>query len=270
MTVRDIEARLADAGIDSAHSEAMLLLSRYSGKSYASLLAEPNLSVDSAELESVVRRRCERYPLQYLLGTWEFCGYEFKVTPDTLIPRPDTEILAEKAASFLPKGGKILDLCTGTGCVLAAALKLSGNRRGVAVDLFPAVCEVARENFAALSLDCTVLAGDATTDLFPAGEQFDVITANPPYVTADEMTSLEPELSYEPRTALTDEGDGLSILRKIIELYSRHLTENGVMLLEHGADQSAAVVAIGETNGLTAEVLRDYGGHDRAVLLRRK
>ena len=269
MTVREIEKRLADAGVTEARTEARLIAEYVSGKSAASLLADPSFDVSGERLDEIVARRCERYPLQYLLGEWEFCGLPFTVTPDCLIPRPDSEIIAEKAALLLKKGGRILDLCTGTGCILAAALKLSGNTRGTAVDLFPGVCEVAVKNLSRLGLDCEVITGDATTDLFGEGVTFDVITANPPYVTAEEMTELDPELAYEPETALTDGGDGLSIIEKIIEIYKNHLADGGTMLIEHGASQAADVAAIAEKNGMTSEVLRDYGGHDRVTVIKK-
>ena len=270
MTVREIEKTLAEHGIGEARHEALLIAEYVSGKSAASLLADPSYDVRGERLREIVSQRCGRYPLQYLLGEWEFCGLPFRVTPDCLIPRPDSEIIAEKAASLLPKGGRILDLCTGTGCILAAALKLSGNTRGTAVDLFPAVCEVARTNLSRLGLDCEVITGDATTDLFGGDLKFDVITANPPYVTADEMLTLEPELAHEPAAALTDGGDGLGIIGKIIAVYRYHLTDGGTMLIEHGAAQAEAVGRIAEENGLTHEVLRDYGGHDRVTVMKNK
>lgn len=267
MTLREIEKRLMVSGIDGAMHEALLIAEHFTNKSAALLLAEPDADLGQAVPEDVLRQRCGRYPLQYLLGEWEFCGMPFKLTPDCLIPRPDTEILVEAAVKHLPKGGRILDLCTGTGCVLAAALKLSGNTHGTAVELYPAVAEIARENFARFGLDVRLTVGDATADLFGGAEKFDVITANPPYVTADEMHGLEAELAFEPRTALTDGGDGLSIIREIIRVYGAHLSEGGVMLIEHGASQAAEVAVIARENGLTHSTLRDYGGHDRVAVM---
>ena len=111
---------------------------------------------------------------------------------------------------------------------------------------------------------------DTDRDQFPAETKFDVIAANPPYVTKDEMSGLEPELAHEPRTALTDGGDGLSIIGKIIEIYKNHLAPDGVMIIEHGAAQAEAVAQIACKNGMTSEVIRDYGGHDRAAVMRKK
>lgn len=270
MTLREIEKILAGAGIEAAKHEAMLIAARVSGRSAASLLAEPELLIDDGALVPIVTKRRERYPLQYLLGEWEFCGLDFKVTPDCLIPRADSEILAEEAARRLSHGGRILDLCTGTGCILASALKLSGNTHGYAVELYPAAAEVARENFARHSLTVELTVGDATTDLYGDNEKFDVITANPPYVTAAEMEKLDPEPRFEPRTALTDGGNGLSIIRAIIKIYRSHLADGGVMLIEHGAYQSAAVGAIADEYAMDHETLRDYGGHDRVAVLTRR
>ncbi len=267
MTVREIEKRLSNAGIDEAAYEARLIGSHFSGKSTARLLAEPDTDISGNEVETFVRRRCERYPLQYLFGEWEFSGMTFALTEDCLIPRADSEILAEAAARRLKKGGAVLDLCTGTGCILAAVLKLSGNTRGTAVELYPKTAEVARKNLARLGFDCEVITGDATTDLFPPGTKFDVITANPPYVTADEMKTLDAELYFEPRTALTDGGDGLSIIRDIIKSYRNHLADGGVMLIEHGAEQAEAVREIARENGMESETLKDYGGHDRVAVI---
>ena len=270
MTLREIEKELGSYGIVSAKSEALIIACHVSGLSPAHVYADSAHDYSGFLLENILKKRKDRYPLQYMIGEWEFCGLPFRVTPDCLIPRPDSEILAEKAASLLPQGGSILDLCTGTGCILAAALRLSGNTRGTAVDLFPAVCEVARKNFEDLSLSCEVITGDVTTDLFPSDVRFDIITANPPYVTADEMISLEPELSFEPAAALTDGGDGLSIIRKIIEIYSRHLSDGGTMLIEHGYRQADAVSAIAGANGMEAETVKDYGGNDRVSVMKKK
>lgn len=271
MTVSEITAILRDAGIEEAHHEALLIMEYYSGKSRAYLMADKDFDFCSDEMAQALTRRSERYPLQYIFGQWEFCGLPFTVNESCLIPRPDTEVIVEKAVKLLPKGGTLLDLCTGTGCILAATLKLSGNTRGVAVELFPETAEVARKNFHALGLnEVRLIEGDATTDLFSDDVKFDLITANPPYVTAAEMNGLEIELSFEPSHALTDGGDGLSILKKIIEIYRHHLTPTGAMLLEHGASQGESIRALAEANHMTYEKILDYGGHTRGAVLRNK
>ena len=272
MTVRDITRILTDAGIDpaDARSEARLLVSHFTGKPVSCLLAHPDEDFASPDLISAVEKRAGRYPLQYIVGTWEFYGLPFAVNEHTLIPRPDTELIAESAIRHTPADGRILDLCTGSGCIAAAILANVPAARGTAVDLYPETLRAAEENLKNLGLSdrCAVLCGDAMTDLFDPSVTFDVIVSNPPYVTADEMNELEPELSFEPSHALTDGGDGLSILGKIIAIYKNHLAPAGVMILEHGWKQSDAIRAIAEKNGMTHEKIMDYGGNIRGAILK--
>ena len=271
MTVRDIARLLTDAGIDPADArlEARLLVSHFTGKSASYLLANPMEDFADPALAEAAEKRCRRYPLQYILGTWEFYGLPFAVSEHTLIPRPDTELIAEAAIRACPEHGRILDLCTGSGCIAAALLANVPTARGFAVDLYPETLRAAEENLNNLGLSerCTCLCGDAATNLFEDDMTFDVIVSNPPYVTVDEMSGLEPELAYEPAHALTDGGDGLSILKKIIEIYRHHLAPGGVMILEHGWKQSDAVCAFAETCGMIPEIIKDYGGNIRGARL---
>lgn len=272
MTVRDIIRLLTEAGIDpaDARSEARLLVTHFTGKPASYLLVHPDEDFASPALTAAAEKRAGRYPLQYIVGTWEFYGLPFAVNEHTLIPRPDTELIAEAAIRHTPADGRILDLCTGSGCIAAAILANVKTAKGTAVDLYPETLRAAEENLRALGLSdrCATLCGDATSDLFDPSVTFDVIVSNPPYVTADEMNGLEPELAFEPSHALTDGGDGLSILEKIIEIYKNHLAPTGVMILEHGWKQSDAVRAIAEKNGMTHEKIMDYGGNIRGAVLK--
>ncbi len=277
MTIRDLAETLSTAGIDSPLHEALLLAERFTGRSYSSLRAavqeELALSpTDANALWEAVEKRLSRYPLQYILGEWEFMGLTFRVNENCLIPRSDTEILCEYIIKHAPENGKLLDLCTGSGCIAAAVLHHRKDMTGSAVELYPETLATANENFRTTGLSHRIrpVLGDATTDLFPKEELYDVISANPPYVTAEEMATLAPELSAEPAHALTDGGDGLSILKAIIELYSAHLTEDGFMILEHGSTQSAAVLDYATSKGLSAIPLKDYGGNTRAAVIRQK
>lgn len=275
MTIREIAEKLEAAGIESALHEALLLAEKFTGKGYAGLRASVNdeLSVDegqSAALSAAVAKRCTRYPLQYILGEWEFMGLSFDVNETCLIPRSDTEILCEYIIANAPENGKILDLCTGSGCIIAAVLHYRPDMTGAALELYPETLRQAEGNFQKLGLTGRIrtIAGDATTDVLEEKERYDVISANPPYVTAEEMKALEPELSAEPEHALTDGGDGLSILRAIMDCYATHLAPGGFMILEHGATQSEAVLAYARSRGLDAVPLRDYGGNMRAAVIR--
>lgn len=270
MTLPQIAEILTRAGIPDGRFEAGLLISHFTGVSRASMLADPGREYDDEKLASAVEKRAQRYPLQYILGTWEFMGLPFTVNENCLIPRPDTECVTEAAIAALPDGGRVLDLCTGSGCIIASVLHYTKNKTGYAVELYPGTADLARKNIEALGLAsrCTVLTGDASSDLFPETEKFDVIVSNPPYIAKDEMETLEPELDYEPRAALTDESDGLALIEPIIRIYSQHLAQGGVLILEHGWQQSDAVRRIAGTCGLSFDIIRDFGGNVRGAKMR--
>ena len=274
MTAAEITRLLAAAGMepDSARTEARLLIEHFAAVPLSHVLAFPEQDYSSPALENAVRRRAERYPLQYILGEWYFMGLPFSVNESCLIPRPDTETVAEAAIRHLKErhGASLLDLCTGSGCIATAVLHYTGDTTAAAVELDPNTAETARENLRRLNLEdrCRVMTGDAAADLFPPNITFDVITANPPYVAKDEMPFLEPELAFEPRIALTDEDDGLSLTRKIIELYPSHLKPDGLMLLEHSPRQTNAVRQIAESHNLSCTTLFDYHNRPRAAALR--
>lgn len=270
MNLSEIIKTLTDAGINQSDAsfEARTLVSCITGVPQARILADPDRDYDSAELAEAVACRAQRYPLQYIVGEWEFCGLVIKVNETCLIPRADTEIVAERAIGLMPDNGRYLDLCTGSGCIAAAVLEYTKdkNSSGYAVELCHDTADTARGNIASLALDdrCTVVEGDASGDLFP-DETFDIITANPPYVTREEMTCLEPELSFEPRIALTDEKDGLSLIREIVRVYGRKLNPGGRMIIEHGASQAESVERIAAEFGMKYKKLVDFGGNDRAA-----
>lgn len=270
MTLAEIRRKLTDAGIENAFLEAELLVCTIFHLSRAGLYAAPReTDYTHPDLEAAVKKRVERYPLQYILGTWEFCGLEFKVNENCLIPRSDTEVIVEEAVKHLSTGSCLLDLCTGSGCIAAAALHYTRDTTAIAVELYPETAALARENLASLGLAerCKVVTGDATLDLFASSEKFRVIASNPPYVTVSEMQELAPELSYEPSHALTDGGNGLRILSAIVRIYKNHLMPDGVMILEHGWRQAEEVAAIARENGMTYHCLYDYGGNARGAVL---
>ncbi len=278
MTVRQIAACLEKHGLADALWEALLLAEHFTGRSRSLWRADMDTDIPAPALADAVKKRCTRYPLQYILGTWEFMGLPFVVREGCLIPRPDTEILAEAAVdaanAVLRKKGsvRVLDLCTGSGCILASVLHYCPAAVGTAVDLYPDALAVAEENFTRLNLRdrAVLLQGDVRKDIFLKGTDFDLILSNPPYVTADEMTALEPELVHEPATALTDGGDGLSLYEAILQNYLPHLAEAGTIFFEHGAAQSDAVLEMGKACGLAGKALCDYSGHKRCAVLWRE
>jgi len=273
MTLGEASAILEKGGIDSSRWEAGLLIEYFCGVSRAAMLADPLRNYENTELFAAIEKRAARYPLQYILGTWEFCGLEFTVDERCLIPRPDTEVIVEAAVSELglSSGKKFLDLCTGSGCIAAAILSQCSNSSGVAVELDPATASLARDNLSRLGFSdrCPVIVGDAAVDLFSDCEKFDVIVSNPPYISEDEMSALEPELSFEPRIALTDGADGLSLIRQIVSVYLTHLSDGGAIIIEHGWKQSSALCEIAREHSLSHTPIYDYSGNIRGALMKR-
>ena len=182
----------------------------------------------------------------------------------------DSVLLAEFAT--VRSGWQVCDLGCGVGSLLLLLSQRVPNLTRIGVELDPVAADLARRNLADNGLTGTVLTGDLrdADRLFDPEDRFDVIVSNPPYVTAEEMEHLEPELYREPRTALTDEGDGLSLIRAIIGLYPDRLNPGGVLLIEHGWRQAEAVRDMAEHAGLTYAPIRDYGGNTRAAEMRKK
>lgn len=266
--LREIANRLEGAGVEDARYEASVLVEHFEGVSRAAQLASDG-DYSSPELLSAVERRMGREPLQYIIGEWDFMGYTFKVTPDTLIPRADTELLCEFLVEHLPRGGRFADLCTGSGCIPVSALKLREDATAVCAELYPETMKIARLNAERLGVcdRLEFILGDVREDVL-SGE-FDLIVSNPPYVTADEMKEISPEVEKEPPHALTDGGDGLSIIRKIIEIYPLHLKKGGYLAIEFGWKQGEAVRRVAQSFGYDAEILTDCEGRDRVAVIKR-
>lgn len=219
-------------------------------------------------LEAALARYAEGEPLAYLLGEQSFWRYTFKVTPDVLIPRPDTERAVECALANLPRGGRFADLCTGSGCI---AISICGERSdvgGVMVDLSPKALEIAKENARIIGVSdrLTAIEADVLCD-DPLSEPLDLIISNPPYIPGKVIAEY-PSLAYEPQMALDGGDDGLRFYRALIDRYARFLKPDGVFVFEIGYDQRQSVIALAENAGFTCTVTKDYGGNDRVALLR--
>ena len=270
MTYNEICMALANAEIENNRGEASMLICHFCGINQAELLLRRDEDFDSEELAAAVKRRCEHYPLQYILGFWDFCHETYRVTEDTLIPRRDTEKLVELAVKLLPENARFIDLCTGSGCVAISTLAARHDCRAVAVDLFEDTLAVARENAESNGVGDRlgftkndVLSPEFMEEL----GKFDCILSNPPYIETRHIELLDEELSFEPEAALDGGDDGLDFYRSIIGGYTKYLNEGGVMLLEIGCDQAKAVSAIAGKNGYRCEVYKDYGGNDRVAYL---
>ena len=269
MTLREITSLLATAGIENPRHEAMLLAEHFCRIQRSRLVIMQDEELHCPTLESAARRRAERYPLQYLLGTWTFLGDDYEVSENCLIPRPETEELAMLALRSLPRGGRMADLCSGSGCIGVSVIKRRVDCTCTAVEKYAETMEMTKRNarLHGVAERMNFLCADVTKDVL--GGLYDVIVSNPPYVTAEEMDGLETELSYEPRHALTDGGNGLSIIEAELRLCPAHLAPGGTLAIEIGSGQGAAVSEIARSLGLSGEIVSDYSGRDRFFVYRR-
>ena len=260
-------ALLAAAGVDNPRLDARLLLGQAYGLSREALLRDPGRSVDPAPFDALLARRAAREPLALILGHQEFWSLPFAVSPATLIPRADSETVIEAALAAVPdREGvrRVLDLGTGTGCLLLAALTEFPAAWGVGVDRAPEAAALAARNAAALGLSgrAAFLCGDWNAAL---SGRFDLVLSNPPYIPGGDIAGLMPEVArYEPVRALDGGADGLDAYRRILAALPRLLAPGGVAVLEVGAGQAEPVAALA---GRAVAVRADLGGIPRAVVV---
>lgn len=261
---------LAEAGVEEASLDARLLLEYICGTDRNTLLVHGDREVDAQErqaYEEVIARRSRRIPLQQITGRQEFMGLTFQINEHVLVPRQDTEILVEEVLRELQDGMKVLDLCTGSGCILISLLHYSNYCQGVGTDISRDALEVARRNGAAL-LRAEKEYAFVESDLFERVEgRYDVIVSNPPYIRREEIDGLMPEVrDHEPRLALNGGEDGLDFYRRIAAESPGHLNGGGRLYLEIGCDQGDAVQELLLQQGFReVNVVQDYAGLDRVV-----
>jgi len=230
------------------------------------LITQSERRLDQAEsdaLKALFARRLRGEPIAYIVGLREFYGLDFRVTPDVLIPRPDTELLVELAMERLPTGGALLDMGTGSGAIAVSIAHSRPDAVVTALDASAAALAIARENAAAHQARVTLLESDWYGAL-AKDQRFAVIASNPPYIVDGDVHLSQGDLRFEPVDALTDHGDGLSDLRTIIDGAPAHLLSQGWLLMEHGYDQAAAVRALLAGTGFTdVQSWRDLAGIER-------
>lgn len=265
-------ACLEAADIGEAELDARLLLEFVCGTNRNTLLAHGDREVSAEECEryrELIGKRAAHIPLQHLTGEQDFMGLTFLVNREVLVPRQDTEVLVEEAMKHLHDGMRILDLCTGSGCILLSLLHYSNDCEGVGTDLSPQALSVARENYERLrearpEMKARFLEGD----LFAALEgRFDMIVSNPPYIETDVIDTLMPEVrEHEPLMALNGGADGLAFYRRIAKQAGSYLNGGGMLFFEIGCGQAEAVCGLmAEAGFCEIQVVKDFAGLDRVV-----
>lgn len=263
---------LQAAGIEEAALDARLLLEAVCGTDRNDLLVHGEQPVAPEAEEKYlnwIRQRAEHIPLQQLTGEQGFMGLTFSVNEHVLIPRQDTEILVEEVLKELHDGMRVLDMCTGSGCILLSLLHYSNDCEGLGVDLSAEALEVAGRNvLKVLTPEKAEHAHFLQSDLFEKVEgKFEIIVSNPPYIASAEVEKLMPEVrDHEPRMALDGTEDGLYFYRRIIKEAGKHLVSSGMLFFEIGYDQGQAVSELMRTEGYCdVQVVQDYAGLDRVV-----
>ena len=264
---------LQEAGVPEAFLQAQQLLWYVCGMTPADWLMRREDSIPAREWEAfsaVIEKRVTRIPLQYLTGEQEFMGLPFRVSPAVLIPRQDTEHLVEEALACC-EGKRVLDMCTGSGCIAISIAKLGKPASVTGADISPEALAVAKDNAKRLEAEVTWVQSDMFAGI--AGE-YDVIVSNPPYIPPEQIVGLEPEVKdYEPRIALYGGEDGLEYYRVLVTEGAKRLRpagngeKGGILMVEIGYDQGVSVPALFREAGFAdVRVKKDYAGLDRVVV----
>ena len=270
--IREGARALKQAGIPDGTRDARLLLAHVQGVDVGRLIAHDDDVIHSKDADrymDALSRRAAGEPVSRIRGWREFYGRRFEISPDTLDPRPDTETLVDVAVERIPEAGRILDLGTGTGCVLISVLAETPDASGVGVDLSSGALEVARRNGAALGVSERVVWVQGDWDA--AEGAFDVVVSNPPYIRRDVIPDLAAEVrDHDPVLALDGGADGLDAVRSILAAAPGYLRAGGWLALEVGFDQTEAVMELAAAKGWR-EISRraDLGGNYRVVTARR-
>lgn len=265
---------LEEKGIDSARFDTLCIFQDMLGERNPIFITDKNKDVPpelSDKIMELVSRRSEGYPLQYLLGEWEFYGYPFKVGEGVLIPRPDTETLIEQTLAVCSKMGnispKIIDLCSGSGCIAVTLKKEIPEAEVSAVEISDKAIEFLKRNAKLNNADITVIQGDVLDERLQQNLlDFDIIVSNPPYLTKEEMNELQKEVTFEPELALFGGNDGLGFYSRITSMWKNSLKTGGYLLYEFGMGQHSAVSDILSENDFADIMLQmDAGGIIRTI-----
>lgn len=273
MKIQKIIKAFYEAGSTEAEREAYLTVEYLFGVSYTAAICDRLREYDEVEINGILEKRKQGTPLQYIFGRWYFMGEEFCVSPDCLIPRADTELLAEQAVKLTKHGGRVADLCTGSGCIGISVALLRPDIQSVELyDISEGALSVAKRNIELHRLEkrCNAFLGDVREPLLDG--KYDLIVSNPPYILKKDMDSLSKEVKREPYLALCGGDDGLDIIRPIVENSSDFLNEGGYLMIEFGYDQKESMDLLltdAVSRGLYSsyKILYDYGSNPRMCII---
>ena len=260
---------LSKSGFAEAESDSRLIFEYIAGIDRVKLTLEGDRELEPGveeKLKAALAKRLTHMPVQYITGYQNFMGLEFMVSKDVLIPRMDTETLVEEVLRLGLSNVRVLDICTGSGCILLSILKYVYGSSGVGVDISDGALGVAKANSEALGIDATFIKSDMFENI-PKDERFDIVVSNPPYIRSDVIGTLMSEVKdYEPLLALDGSEDGLKFYRIIADRAPEYLNNGGMLFLEIGYDQGAEVSALLSAAGfMDVEVIKDLSGLDRVV-----
>lgn len=274
MTFRELltegKSTLTACGIEDAELDAWLLLEYISHMNRAGFFLRQQEEVSEEDIHryrDLIRQRGSHIPVQHLTGTQEFMGLEFIVSPDVLVPRQDTELLVEKLLPLVADK-RVLDICTGSGCIAISLEKLGEPERVDATDISEKALDIAGKNAEKLEADVTFYQGDLLENI---SEKYDIIVSNPPYIATEVVCGLMPEVrEHEPLLALDGGRDGLMLYHRLLEQVPSHLEPGGIFAVEIGYDQGRAVSSLFMEHGFEkVECYQDLCGNDRVVMGRK-
>ena len=270
MKYKTLVENLKNIGVVEYENEAFLILNHLFSVTRASLLLDYEKEYDEGKILEILEQRKNKIPIQYIIGKWEFMGLSFFVSSDCLIPRPDTEVLVERAIKEIKKGDRVADFCTGSGCIGLSVLKHSGLEEITLVDISKKALDIAVKNAKALNLykKCVFI----NDDIRNIKGKFDVILSNPPYIPTRDIDTLSCEVQKEPKIALDGGEDGFDIIRFLLSDGLNLLNKNGKMIIEFGYDQGEIMDTWltkikNEGKIKDYELIKDYGGVVRHALI---
>ncbi len=266
----DCKKQLQSAGIEDYVFESKQIIKHITGYNNAQILTkytQPLTEFQQNNLTVIIKQRLIHYPLQYVIGRWNFFGREFFVGPGVLIPRADTETLMDVCLEVLKdkQSPRVLDLCAGSGCIAVTIKGECTAAEVTAVEKFDEAISYLQKNIEHNAVDVNMVKGDVLKTEGADG-LYDLIVSNPPYIDQNDMSRLQAEVAFEPTTALAGGIDGLQFYRHITKEYKKHLVDGGVMAFEVGINQADAVVDIMKQNGFkNVDTREDMNGIDRVV-----